>query len=66
VRIRYGIRNSLTDPEFETRLAWKTGYDASAIKDLLYFMNMLQDEPAVSDNGLLELNSKLEHFYKYV
>ena len=28
-------------------------------------MNMLQDEPEVSEEGLLELNRKLEHFYKY-
>src|SRR5581483_1659787 len=56
VRSKYGIRTSLTDPEFEKRLTWKTGYDANAIKDLLYHMNMLQDEPSVTDTGLLELN----------
>ena len=66
VRNRYSIRTSLTDPEFEKRLAWKTGYDAGQLKDLLYFMNMLQDEPSVTDEGLLELNRKLEHFYKHV
>lgn len=66
VRSRYGIRNSLTDPEFEKRLNWKTGYDINAIKDLVYYMKMIQDEPTVSDEGLLELNRKLEHFYKYV
>jgi hypothetical protein len=66
VRSKYSIRTSLTDPEFEKRLAWKTGYDIIALKDLLYFMNMLQDEPSVSDEGLLELNRKLEHFYKHV
>jgi hypothetical protein len=65
VRSRYGIRNSFTDPEFEKRLAWKTGYDINAIKDLVYYMKMIQDGPAVSDEGLLELNRKLEHFYKY-
>lgn len=66
VRSRYGIRNSFTDPEFEKRLAWKTGYDINAIKDLVYYMKMIQDGPTVSDEGLLELNRKLEHFYKYV
>ena len=65
VRSRYGIRASLNDPEFEKRLAWKTGYDANAIKNLLYQMNMLQDEPSITDEGLLELNRKLEHFYKH-
>ena len=66
VRSRYGIRAALTDPEFEKRLAWKTGYDINAIKDMVYYMNMLQDEFEVTDEGLLELNRKLEHFYKYV
>lgn len=65
VRSRYGIRNPITDPEFEKRLAWKTGYDVNSIKDLVYYMKMIQDEPSVSDERLLELNRKLEHFYKY-
>jgi hypothetical protein len=65
VRGRYGIRTALSDPEFEKRLAWKTGYDINALKDLLYYMNMLQDEYDVTDAGLLELNRKLEHFYKH-
>lgn len=65
VRSKYGIRAALNDPEFEKRLAWKTGYEINALKDLLYYMNMLQDEYEVTDQGLLELNRKLEHFYKY-
>jgi hypothetical protein len=66
VRSKYGIRVPLTDPEFEKRLAWKTGYDATALKEMVYFMNMLQDEHTVMDEALLELNQKLEHFYKHV
>jgi len=66
VRSKYGIRAALNDPEFEKRLAWKTGYDVFALKDLVYYMNMLQDEYAVTDEALLELNHKLEHFYKHV
>jgi uncharacterized protein DUF4350 len=65
VRSQYGIRTALNDPEFEKRLAWKTGYDINALKDMLYYMNMLQDGYEVTDAGLLELNRKLEHFYKY-
>jgi hypothetical protein len=65
VRSKYGIRTSLRSPEFEKRLAWKTGYDLIALSDLLYYINMLQDAPSVSDEGLLELNHKLEHFYKH-
>jgi hypothetical protein len=66
VRGRYGIRTSLNDPEFEKKLAWKTGYNVNNLKNLLFFMNSLQDMHEVSDNALLEFNRKLEHFYKYV
>lgn len=65
VRSRYSIRTALSDPEFESRLSWKTGYDVNALKDLLYQIKMVQDEPSVSDDSLLELNRKLEHFYKH-
>jgi len=62
VRSKYGIRLSFNDPEFETKLAWKTGYDPKALKDLLYYINNVQ---YITEAGLLELNRKLEHFYKY-
>jgi hypothetical protein len=65
VRSKYSIRVSLSDPEFANRLAWKTGYDSHAINDLLYHLQMVQNEPSVSDERLLELNQKLEHFYKH-
>jgi hypothetical protein len=65
VRGRYGIRSSMNDPEFEKKLAWKTGYDVNNLKNLIHYMNSLQDKPDVSDNALLEFNRKLEHFYKY-
>lgn len=65
VRSKYSIRISLKDPEFEKRLAWKTGYDITALSDLLYHINMLHDTPIVTDESLLELNHKLEHFYKH-
>jgi hypothetical protein len=66
VRGRYGIRAALNDPEFEKKLAWKTGYNIDNLKNLLFFMNSLQEMHEVSDAALLEFNHKLEHFYKYV
>jgi hypothetical protein len=65
VRSKYSIRVSLSDPEFGSRLAWKTGYDSHAIKDLLDYLQMVQVETSVSDERLLVLNNKLEHFYKH-
>lgn len=64
VRGKYNLRTSLTDAEFEKRLAWKSGQDPVMIHDLLYFINYVQDEPSVSDQTLLELNYRLENFYK--
>ena len=65
VRSKYSIRVSLSDPEFGSRLAWKTGYDSHAIKDLLDQLQTVQTEASVSDERLLALNQKLEHFYKH-
>ncbi|AEV98360.1 hypothetical protein A4D02_22590 [Niastella koreensis] len=65
VRSRYGIRAALNDPEFEKKLAWKTGYNVNNIKNLLFFMNSLQDMHDVTDAALIDFNRKLEHFYKY-
>lgn len=63
VRGKYNIRVSATDPEFEKWLAWKSGHDPVAIRDLLYHMKYVQDEPSVSDAALMELNTRLENFY---
>ncbi|OQP40873.1 hypothetical protein A4H97_14790 [Niastella yeongjuensis] len=65
VRSRYGIRSSLNDPEFEKKLAWKTGYNINNLKNMLFFMNSLQKMHDVTDDALLEFNRKLDHFYKY-
>lgn len=65
VRSRYGIRSALNDPEFEKKLAWKTGYNPNNLKNMLFFMNSLQEMQEVSDIALLDFNRKLEHFYKH-
>jgi len=64
VRSRYNIRTSQIDETFEKRLAWKTGFDPAAIKALLYYIQSVQHRPKVSDEELLELNSRLEEFYE--
>jgi hypothetical protein len=64
VRGKYNIRASLADAEFEKRLAWKTGQDPAAVKDLLYYIRYVHDQPGVTESTLLELNHKLENFYR--
>jgi hypothetical protein len=64
VRGKYNIRTSFSDPEFEKRLAWKTGNDPESVRELLYFIKYVQDQPNVGDITLMELNHKLDHFYK--
>lgn len=62
-RIRYNMRTSIMDEEFEKRLAYKSGYNADGIKDLVYYMKWVQDEPTVADETLYVLHQKLENFY---
>jgi hypothetical protein len=64
VRSRYNIRLSMNDEEFEKRLAWKSGHDPAAIRDLLYHIKYVQDHGSVSDEAMMELNTRLENFYK--
>jgi len=62
-RNRFNIRTSAMDEEFEKRLAYKTGFDQAKIKDLVYYMKQVQDQPNVSDGTLASLHQKLENFY---
>lgn len=65
VRNRYNIKLSMHDTEFENRLAYKSGYDPAAIKNMLYYLKFTQDQPSISDEELLRLNHKLDNFYKH-
>jgi hypothetical protein len=65
VRSRYHIRTAVLNEEFEQRLAYKSGYDADAVKNLFYYMRFTQHQATVSDEELLRLNHKLDKFYKH-
>ena len=65
VRNKYNIPTSKQDEEFERRLAYKSGYDAGELNQLLYKIKMLDAQPEVSDQELLEFNRQLEKFYKH-
>lgn len=64
VRNRYNLRMAVTDEDFVKKLAFKSGYDQQAIQALVYDLRYAQDVHQVSDLELLELNHKLENFYK--
>ncbi|WP_276484486.1 DUF4350 domain-containing protein [Paraflavitalea pollutisoli] len=64
VRSRYQIRATTLDDDFVQRLAFKSGYDPQAVQTLVYALRYAQDSPQVTDDNLLELNHKLETFYK--
>jgi len=64
VRNRYNMRTTVLDDDFVQRLAFKSGYDQSAVRSLVYALQYAQDSPAVTDQVLLELNHKLETFYQ--
>jgi hypothetical protein len=64
VRSKYNIRVSINDSEFEKILAWKTGVDPRQISDLVNHIKMVQQQYKVGDEELMELNTKLENFYK--
>jgi len=65
VRNRYNMPTSKQDEEFEKRLAYKSGYDPKELHDLLYKLKMLDAQPDVTDEELLEFNRQLEKFYKH-
>lgn len=64
IRNTYNMSTAELTPEFEQRLAFKTGYPAEEIKDILYNIKQVEDMPSVSDDELLALNNKLDKFYK--
>ena len=65
VRNRYNIPTSKQNEEFERRLAYKSGYDPEELHNLLYKMKMLDAQPDVTDEELLDFNRQLEKFYKH-
>ena len=64
VRNRYNIPTSRLDEELEKRLTYKTGMDLSIIKQIIYEIKYLADQPHVSDTELMQFNQQLEYFYK--
>ena len=66
VRNKYNMPASLANPEFNKRLAFKSGYGLTAVDDLLYSIRYIQDQPEITDEELMNFHHKLDKFYKHL
>jgi len=65
VRNRYHLQTSVLNDDFENKLAYKSDYDRTAIRDIIYTIKTLPDQPSITDEELLSFNNKLEKFTKH-
>ncbi len=65
IRSRYNIPTSVMDERFVSALSNKSGYDADALRKLVYQAKMIQDSPRLSDQELMEFHKLTEAFYKH-
>ena len=65
IRSRYNIPTSVVNDNFISNLAYKSGYDLAALRNMFYHAKMIQDSPDVSDEYLMEYNKLTEDFYKH-
>jgi hypothetical protein len=63
VRSKYMLPTNRLDNEFAATLSRKSGRDEKALVELVQLIRAIKDKPALSAEGLLDLNSKLEAFY---
>lgn len=64
VRTKYNLATASLDSEFAEKLSYKSGYDKVLVKDIVDQIKVMQQQQSLSDGGLLELNKKIEAFYK--
>jgi hypothetical protein len=64
IRTKYNIPVHLSDPGFVERLSYRTGIDKDFLHSLAEDVARMQQHGVVTDQELLELNQKLEEFYK--
>lgn len=65
VRNRYNLPTSVLNDEFENKLAYKSDFDRTAIRDIVYSIKTLPDQLSLTDEELLSFNDKLEKFIKH-
>ena len=64
IRTKYNIPVHLADPGFVERLSYRTGINKDNLRMLAEDILRMQQQENVTDSELLELNQKLEEFYK--
>ena len=64
VRTRYNIPTRDLQEGFISRLAFKSGYDAESIEQIVYIIKYFQDFPEVTDEQLMDFHQRLDKFYK--
>lgn len=64
IRTKFNLPTSALDDEFVDRLFYKSGYDKKELKALIDDIKTFQSYPYPFDDELLQLNKKMELFYK--
>ncbi len=64
IRSTYNLSTSELTEEFEKKLAFKSGYSAETVKNIIQDIKSIEAKTSVSDEELLAFNDKLEQFYK--
>ncbi|MGZ5135882.1 MAG: DUF4350 domain-containing protein [Flavitalea sp.] len=65
VRNRFNLPTSVLNDEFENKLAYKSDYDRTAIRDIVYVIKTLPDQLSITDEELLAFNEKLQKFINH-
>lgn len=66
IRNKYKISTSKLDDDFVLALQKKTGQPEDIIKEIVSFINYIQDAPGITDEQLANFHRQLEEFYKVV
>ncbi len=64
IRTKYNLSTAELDETFQKKLAFKSGYSFELIAGLMKDIVITEEKSSISDEELLQLNDKLEKFYK--
>jgi hypothetical protein len=62
IRNRYNLQTSQLNDEFEEKLAFKSGYPITLVKDVIGQVRSVEDSYEVSDDELMAFNDKIDTF----
>lgn len=63
IRTKYWLNTGKLDDTFITTLAKKSGKGEEDIKGLVMIIKLIQSQPEIALDRLVDLNNKIEHFY---